>query len=95
MDGHFHQNPEKVEYDVRDQTRNIILMHRIVHEIRSQDRQFEKSLRKDEMEARKKRRQQLRLALEESRKTLKELLRKQKESLIKQKKQCKHTEQPK
>lgn len=94
LDSHFHQNPESVEYDVTDQTRNIILMHRIVHEIRKQDRELEKSMRKDQMEARKKRRQQLRLALEQSKKALKELLKKQKEAYVKQKTQCKHSQEP-
>ena len=36
--GHFHKDPETCEYDCEDQGRNIILMHRIVHEVRKMDR---------------------------------------------------------
>lgn len=53
---HFHQDAETCEYDTSDQTRNIILMHRIVHELRKLDRVFEKKVRQDRHLQRRRRR---------------------------------------
>jgi len=45
VDGHFHQDPNTCEYDCLDQGRNIMLMHKIVHEVRRLDREFDRAVR--------------------------------------------------
>jgi len=50
----FHKDPETCEYDCEDQTNNIVLMHKIVHEIRRPQRDFEKMIAANDKAYRKK-----------------------------------------
>ena len=84
MDGHFHKDPETCEYDCNDQTPNIMLMHRIVHEVRRLEREFELELRMMEKLYRKKQRGQIRDHIQKK-KTEVETLLEQKKSAPKQK----------